>query len=127
MADIDIETILGLEAEIWEALCCGDARKDAELLSGEFLGVYETGYGDRSEHVAQLAVGATVAQYAIEQPRLLPLADGVVLLAYLAKYSRVASPEQDEAMWVSSIWRREGDGWRNVFSQDTARGGVRPV
>ncbi|WP_116133755.1 nuclear transport factor 2 family protein [Tropicimonas sp. IMCC34043] len=126
MAAAELETMLACETAVWQALLTGDAAADAALLEAGFLGVYATGFGDRAEHAAQLAGGPTVAGYRLSEARLLPLAPGVVLLAYRADFTRVGASEE-EAMYVSSIWRRDGDGWRNVFSQDTAAGEERPV
>lgn len=123
---IDLDGLLALEKAVWEALRLGDAAADAALLSRDYLGVYETGFGDRDEHVAQLADGPTVAAWRIDAARMLHLADGVALLAYRATYRRIGSG-QDETMYVSSVWRREGQGWRNLYSQDTAAGAMRPV
>ena len=119
-------TLLALERQVWEALRLGDAGADAELLSADFLGVYETGFADQAEHVAQLLSGATVAEYRLDDVRLLTLSVDVALLAYRAVYRRVGATDT-EVMYVSSIWRREAGGWRNLFSQDTAEGTNRPV
>jgi hypothetical protein len=40
------------------------------------------------------------------------------LLVYRARYVRAGGIAEEE-MYVSSIWRRRGDGWVNLFSQDT--------
>ena len=55
--------------------------------------------------------------------RIVPMAMvliGYVIAAriYLARWTR-RGVETAEAMYVSSIWRRDDDGWRNIFSQDT--------
>ncbi len=127
MTPLEKEKIRALETAVWEALVLGDAAADAALLAPDFLGVYETGFGDRDEHVAQLSAGPSVARFALRDQRFLALADNLVLVAYRAVYSRAATPEVEEVMYVSSIWRRNGTDWRNVFSQDTAEGSQRPV
>ncbi|PRY21484.1 hypothetical protein CLV78_10997 [Aliiruegeria haliotis] len=129
MSRSDLETILHHEKQVWDALATGDRAAEERLLSDDFLGVYESGTGDKAEHVGQLAAGPTVARYAISDPILRELAPGLVLLVYRADYLRVgAAPGMDEAMRVSSIWQRHEDGgWRNIFSQDTAVGSIRPV
>jgi hypothetical protein len=52
-----------------------------------------------------------------------PLGADHALLAYHACYLRVGRAEEEE-MYVSSIWRRRGAGWVNVFSQDTPATGI---
>ncbi len=125
---IAVETafFLELETRVWQALKTGDAAADAALLSEDFLGVYATGYGDRTGHVAALSGGPTVADFRLGGARLLHLGPGLVLLAYRAEYRRKGSGES-EAMYVTSIWRDGPEGWRNVFSQDTAESDRAPV
>lgn len=118
---LNIEQFLELETEVWEALVAGDAKADATLLAAHFLGVYSDGFAGRTEHAGQLSNGPTVAQYEISDAKLQILAEDVVLLAYYAQYmpiknGKVVAPE---AMYVTSIWQRYDDIWKNVFSQDT--------
>ncbi len=122
----DLAFFLALETRVWQALVDGDAAADAALLDPDFLGVYTTGFAGRDDHTGQLAGGPTVASYAIDGARLLPLGPGRALLAYRATYTRVGQTEQ-EAMYVSSIWAEKAGRWINIFSQDTADGGPAPV
>jgi hypothetical protein len=108
-----------MERKVWEALVAGDAKADEALLSEDFTGVYKSGFADRAGHAAQLANGPVISSYKITDPRLISLGDDIALLVYLAQYTRPSAPDQREAMYVSSIWRRTGDGWANIFSQDT--------
>ena len=108
-----------METRVWEALASGDAETDAALLHPDFLGVYPSGFSDRDGHSGQLAGGPSVASYRIEGARVMQLAPDTVLLAYQAHYTRPSAPDTEEAMYVTSIWRREGTRWVNVFSQDT--------
>lgn len=121
MSDLEIEDFLRLETEVWRALVDGDGDADARLLSGDFLGVYPTGFADRSDHVSQLDDGPTVAAFQLSEERLLTLSTSVVLLAYRADFRRPGSAEASDpqAMYVSSLWCRRDDRWVNVFSQDT--------
>lgn len=121
-----LDDILALERAVWEALRQGDAAADAALLAEGFVGLYATGFAGRAEHAGQLAQGPTVAAYRLSEARLLALAEEVVLLAYRADYRRVGGAEE-EAMYVASVWRLGPEGWRNIFSQDTAVGGPAPV
>jgi hypothetical protein len=118
MDELSLESFLELELEVWEALVRGDAVADADLLSADFLGVYPTGFADRSAHAAQLEGGPTVAEYVVSDARIRVLSSDAVLLAYRADWRRASSTEP-ETMFVSSLWCRAGDRWENVFSQDT--------
>lgn len=119
MGDMELlETLLVQEIRVWQALVAGDAAADAALLAPGFLGLYPDGYAGRADHAAQLAGGPTVAGYEITEALALPLGEGLALLAYRASYTRPAGGPA-ERMWVSSIWRQEGGGWINLFSQDT--------
>ncbi len=114
--------LLGCERLVWTALQRGDAAADAAALAPEFLGVYPDGFSGREAHVGQLAGGPTITSFRLSEARVLPLGKGQALLAYRADYRRAASIA-DEVMYVSSIWRRDGVGWRNIFSQDTPAAG----
>lgn len=115
-----LEEILALETEVWEALVTGDAERDARMLSEDFLGVYPTGFFNKSQHCGQLANGPTVSSYELTSARIAVLEEGQVLLSYLAIWSRATDkPPQKERMYISSIWKRFGTEWKNIFSQDT--------
>ena len=62
-----------LEREVWEALKNGDSKADARLLSDDFLGVYETAFSAKEEHVSKLLNGPIISEYQIKNPRLLCL------------------------------------------------------
>lgn len=120
MNEIDIATVIELETEVWAALVRGDGEADARLLSDDFLGVYPSGFANRSDHVGQLADGATIAGFALSEERLIELSGSAVLLAYRADFRRPGvAGSQPETMYVSSLWCRRDDRWVNVFSQDT--------
>ncbi len=118
--NLDLEAVIQLETQVWEALRHGDAAADAALLSDDFLGVYPTGFADRSDHAGELADGPTVAEYELHDARIMVLSDSDVLLAYRADWRRLVEGElgEPESMYVSSLWSRRGREWRNVFSQD---------
>jgi hypothetical protein len=123
--DLAVEDFIRLETEVWRALVSGDAAADERLLADEFVGVYPTGFADRSDHVSQLADGPTVDEFTLSDERLVVLSESAVLLAYRADYRRAprsAQPTEPEAMYVSSVWCRRDGRWVNVFSQDTPPG-----
>lgn len=115
--------LLDHENRVWAALVAGDAQADMALLSQDFLGVYPDGFAGRAGHGAQLAAGPSVAWYEIADPRVVPAGAAHALLTYRAGYRRPGQKEPEE-MYVSSLWRREGAGWINIFSQDTPATGA---
>ena len=121
VVDVGIEDLLRFEANVWQALVDGDGDADGRMLSEDFLGVYPSGFADRSDHVRQLIDGPTVTSFELHDAQTLVVSDTAVLLAYRADFrrpSRTGSPT-DESMFVSSLWCRRDDCWINVFSQDT--------
>lgn len=113
-----LDELTACERRVWAALMTGDPAADEACLSDDFLGVYPTGRSDRAGHTEQLSEGPTVVSYDMLDPEVRPLGDDVALLVYEAEYRRPGR-DDSERMLVSSIWRRDGDGWINVFSQDT--------
>ncbi|MGI3184424.1 DUF4440 domain-containing protein [Nioella aestuarii] len=118
-----LEELLACESRVWEALVTGDAKADSAALSEDFLGVYPDGFAAKDSHIGQLSDGPTVLRYRLSQMRVMPLGSDHALLAYRAEYTRVGRGES-EVMFVSSIWRRDGAGWINIFSQDTPATGI---
>lgn len=119
-----LDEVVALETAVWVALRDGDASADERLLAEDFLGVYPTGFADKSEHSGQLDDGPTVQSFSIDSPVLRVITVNDVLLAYDAGYRRPGGPP--EAMYVSSLWSRRDGVWRNVFSQDTPPGEAVP-
>ncbi len=110
--------LLAMETRVWQALLEGDAGQDRALLLPEFLGVYPSGFSGREGHAEQLEGGPSVARYHLSEARVLPVGERHVMLCYRAEYLRIGAAGE-EAMYVSSLWQREGAAWRNLFSQDT--------
>lgn len=118
--------ILEQETRVWQALVEGNAEADKAALHADFLGVYPSGFATRSDHCDQLQEGPTVSSFELTNPRLLQLGKDHVCLSYLAVYHRPGAASRD-TMYVSSIWQRQGQGWLNLFSQDTPTAGSTPV
>ncbi len=110
-----------LERRVWAALVSGDPDADRAALAPDFVGVYPSGFAGPDDHVEQLANGPTVADYVIAEARTLHVADGHVMLSYLATFRRPGRIET-ESMYVSSLWSLVEGRWINVFSQDTPVG-----
>lgn len=120
-SDMDLDGVVALETRVWDALRRGDAEEDARLLADDFLGVYPSGFANRSDHVGQLASGPTVADFELHDPRMMVISEDDVLLSYRAEWHRVASGDDGPAasMFISSLWSRRAGRWVNVFSQDS--------
>ena len=121
MATPDLETVLNLEREVWEAFLRGDAATDEKLLHESFLGVYSSGFSNRAQHVDQLRGGPVVSDFKLHDARLLILQPDLVLLTYRAEFRRLKSAAElpAEQLYISSLWRQLQGGWFNLFSQDT--------
>lgn len=121
-----IEQLLTAERAVWEALRTGDTVADGDALDAGFLGVGPGGVFGKAEHVGQLAHGPTVSAYRLSEAQVMASGPDYALLVYRADYTRPGHAGE-EAMYVSSLWKRRGPGWVNVFSQDTpATGQVVP-
>ena len=121
MEEPGLDFFVALETQVWEALVNGDADADRALLTSDFVGVYTTGFADRSEHAAQLVNGPTMASYAIRESRLVRVSPTNVLLCYRADYAPIRDGRTagEESMFISSLWTERDGRWLNSFSQDT--------
>lgn len=116
---MEIEELIGLETEVWQALVAGDPEADARLLAEDFVGVYPTGFADRDDHCEQLSGGPTVRTFALSEARMFVVSETAMLLSYRAVYERATEDARSESMYVSSLWCQRHARWVNVFSQDT--------
>ena len=116
---------MALEQQVWEALKNGDINADADLLSDDFLGVYESGLSTKEDHLAQLQEGPVVSDYKIGHARLLRLGPKIVSLTYSATVASVEKEAQgtQHLYYITSIWAHRSNKWINIFSQDT-RGNI---
>lgn len=119
---MSVDFFVALESKVWDALTRGDAAADRALLSGDFFGVYPTGFANRSDHAGQLDRGPTVLEYEIAAATVRMLTERHALLSYEARFISLPG-NGTERMYVSSVWSRQGDNWVNVFSQDTPASG----
>lgn len=115
-----LESIMACELQVWAALARGDAAADKALLAAEFIGVYGDGIHGRGAHTGQLDHGPSIASYALSDAICRPVGGDHALLVYRADFVRAGGDaDRPEVMHVSSLWRRHGAGWINIFSQDT--------
>jgi len=114
-----------LERQVWEALKNGDVNADDNLLSDDFLGVYETGISSKEDHLEQLRNGPVISSYEIGSAQLIRLGPEIVSLTYSATAIFLKNEAQDtqNLFYITSIWARRLNKWVNIFSQDT-RGNV---
>lgn len=112
------DEIQAYERRVWDALVAGNAAADSALLHPEFIGVYPDGFAGRDGHVGQLEDGPTIASYSIDEVTIKALGLDHALICYRATFRRT-SRDTSEQMFVSSVWRKHGTGWINIFSQDT--------
>lgn len=120
-----LDDLMEMERRVWRALAEGDAAADAALLAPGFLGLSPAGFAGRDDHAAALARGPAVTAWRIEAPRAMDLGPGLGLLAYRAVFTRPGQAAE-EAMYVASLWQRQGAGWVNLYSQDTPEGPALP-
>lgn len=123
--EYDLNFFVGLERQVWEALKNGDVNADANLLSDDFLGVYEAGISSKEDHLEQLRNGPVVSSYEIGSAQLIELGPEIVSLTYSATAIFLKNEAQNtqNLFYITSIWARRLDKWVNIFSQDT-RGNV---
>lgn len=114
-----------MEKQVWEALKNGDVNADANLLSDDFLGVYETGVSSKEDHLEQLRNGPVISSYEMGSAHLIQLSPEIVSLTYSATAIFLKNEAQDtqNLFYITSIWARRLNKWVNIFSQDT-RGNV---
>lgn len=110
--------LLNWETRVWQALVHGDGGADAKALHDSFLGVYPDGFASKEDHLAQLHDGPTIQQFTLSDCRTRALGPDHAVLSYRAEFLRTGRTA-GEAMYVTSIWQTDGDGWVNIFSQDT--------
>ncbi|WP_299566285.1 nuclear transport factor 2 family protein [uncultured Sulfitobacter sp.] len=109
------DAILACETQVWKALVSGDRDADDAALHSTFLGVYPDGFAPKADHLAQLDAGPSVLSYRLSHIHVHPLGAGHAMISYRTQFRRIAR-SQDETMYVSSIWQRNGSGWTNIFS-----------
>ena len=117
----DLKFFLGLEIQVWEALKNGDKNADSNLLSDDFLGVYETGLSSKEDHLELLRNGPIISCYEIGSSQLIQLGPEIASLTYSATATFLKNEEQDAQvlLYITSIWARRLNKWVNIFSQDT--------
>ena len=118
MPDNNVEFFVAIERQVWEALKAADVEADASLLADDFLGVYDSGYGTKADHLTQIRNGPTVAHYEIDAAHLVHVSPSLAVLSYRAIWRHVQE-QGKRVYYITSIWERRDNRWLNIFSQDT--------
>lgn len=115
------------EKEVWEALKKKDKAADSDLLADDFVGLYDTGFGTKSEHVNQMDDHYAIDSYTIQDARVLRLTPETTLLLYKSTCTGSGDWKQycSKPAYVSSLWVQRGAHWFDLFSQDTPATGSR--
>ncbi len=113
------EIIVENEKGVWRALQQSDGTADARLLADDFVGVYETGFASKADHVRWTGQGR-VEYYRMADVRVMPFGREAALILYKAEFkgSQGGQPFH-KTQYISSLWIRRSNRWWNVFSQDT--------
>lgn len=115
------KVLVAREREVWEALRTKDKSVDASLLTSDFVGLYDTGFITKDDHVKQLQEDYTLRRYTLEDIRLMRLSSTSALLMYKATCEATGSWASvcSKPMYISSLWVKRRGRWLNTFSQDT--------
>ena len=114
------EELLELERRFWEASSASDGDFYRTQAADDALYVFPGPSGVLTNEECATVVDENHnpwARFAIEQPRFVQLAEGVVLLTYTAR----AQHEGGEpfSMRVSTVYRAAHDAWKLAFHQQT--------
>jgi ketosteroid isomerase-like protein len=112
---VDVRELVALEEDLWRA--AGDAAAYASHLAGDAVHVFPGwGLAERDAVLDGVAAAAPWTSFSIEEPRILPLGDEAAALVYTARASREGT---EYRAGVTSVYRRDADGWRLVVHQQT--------
>ena len=109
------------EKEVWEAIKNKDKSADSRLLADDFVGLYDTGFATKSDHVNQMDDEYSIEKYNLQDAKVLRLSPTMALLLYKATCKGSGAWEQfcSRPGYVSSLWVEREGHWLNLFSQDT--------
>jgi len=114
----NIDFFLNLEQQVWHALQQLNKDLDDKLLDDKFLGVYESGFANKQDHINNLLHGETILEYKLTEHRIINLTNNIILLTYKAQYKNTY--EALNSVYISSVWQKyDKNIWKNIFSQDT--------
>jgi hypothetical protein len=113
------DVLLGLERRGWDSLCDGTGdRVYGELMTEDGLMVLANGATlDRSQVLASLAEAPPWDGYAIDDEHLVPAGPDAAALVYRGTARREGAADFVGVM--TSLYTREGDGWRLALYTQT--------
>lgn len=116
---MELEALLSLERDGWDALCRGEGGAFyGEVMPADGVMVLAHGFLlDRSQVVDSLVDATPWDTYEITEPRRLQVGDDVVAVTYAATAVR-GGEEPFRALLTSVYARRDGE-WRLVLHQQT--------
>ena len=90
----------------------------ARLLADNFIEIGSSGKVYTKKQIIEELAAETDLNISIEDFRILPLSDEIVLATYKAFIS-VDNIKAVSYSWRSSIWKFDGENWRMAFHQGT--------
>ena len=109
--------IVARSRAVFEAQGRGDREALAALLADDFRYLSSGGRGDRAKAAEiELQGGVRVADFSIENARVVPVTEGVAVLHYLAhqRLEAAGKPAICPFSGAMEAWRLEGAAWRMV-------------
>ena len=115
------EKLINLEKQSWEAWKNRNAQFFKDFLSDDHVEVGFYGLADKNQVLATVASPAcTVRNYSVDQFNVTLLDANTALLTYHAAQETTCHDKAvPSPVWVSSLYKKRGDRWLNVFYQQT--------
>jgi hypothetical protein len=115
------ENLINLEKQSWEAWKNRNAQFFKDFLSDDHVEVGFYGLANKNEVLATVASPAcTVQSYSVDQFNVTMLDANTALLTYHAAQETTCNDKRvPSPVWVSSLYKKRGDRWLNVFYQQT--------
>ena len=114
----DEKTIIALETKAWEAWKSGDKAAYSTLMAEPAIKVSAAGIvsGKESFLAAELPTGCSSRDFALDSFTTHKITDDVHAVTYAAQITQTCNDEPDDhTLFVSSIWAKKGDTWKNVM------------
>ena len=115
------ENLISLERQSWEAWKNRNAQFFKDFLSDDHVEVGSYGLANKNQVLATVATPAcTVRSYSVDQFNVTMLdADTALLTYHAAQETTCNNKPVPSPVWVSSLYKKRGDRWLNVFYQQT--------
>ena len=114
------EQLIKLEKQSWEAWKNRDGKFFQDFLSDDHVEVGFGGVSNKAEIVSFVGSPVcTVKSYQLDQFELKMLDKNTALLTYREAQDTVCHNQVPSPCWVSSLYMKRGDRWRNVLYQQT--------